>query len=78
MTTIIGGSTMEQLENKSQKQWLNPNEVFIEYGFSISTLAKWRMENKYLSFSKIGKYIKYNRTDIEVFLNGNIIKAVVA
>lgn len=57
-----------------QKEWINPNEVHKEYGFSVSTLAKWRMDNKYLSFSKIGKYIKYKRADIEAFLNSNIIE----
>lgn len=56
-----------------QKDWLNPNEVNQEFGFSVSTLAKWRMQNKFLPFSKIGKYIKYKRADIEAFLNSNVI-----
>lgn len=59
-----------------QKEWINPNETHKEYGFSVSTLAKWRMENKYLPYSKIGKYIKYKRADIEAFLNSNVIDAV--
>lgn len=57
------------------KGWLNPNDVYKEFGFSVSTLAKWRMQNKFLPFSKIGKYIKYKRADIEAFLNSNIIDA---
>ena len=52
----------------SKKEWLNPNGVYSDYGISTSTLAKWRMENKHLSFSNIGKYIKYKRSDIEAFL----------
>jgi hypothetical protein len=68
---------METSQNATiQKEWLNPNEVHKEFGFSISTLAKWRMENKYLPFSKISKYIKYKRSDIEAFLNCNVIDAV--
>ena len=59
-----------------KKEWLNPKEVSSEFGLSISTLAKWRMKNKYLSFSKIGKYIKYKRADIEAFLNENVIDKV--
>jgi len=43
------------------KEWLNPREVFSEYGFSVSTLAKWRMSNLHLPYSKIGKYVKYKR-----------------
>lgn len=58
-----------------QKEWINPNEVHNDYGFSVSTLAKWRMDNKYLPYSKIGKYIKYKRADIEAFLNSNMINA---
>lgn len=56
-----------------KKDWLNPKEIHEEYGLSISTLAKWRMGNKYLPYSKIGKYIKYKRSDIETFLNNNIV-----
>lgn len=63
---------METLQIK--KEWLNPKEVNIDFGISVSTLAKWRMENKYLTFSKVGKYIKYKRTDIEAFLNDNLVE----
>lgn len=58
--------------NQVNKEWLNPKEVFSEYGFSISTLAKWRMDNLNLPYSKMGKYIKYKRSDVEAFLNSNI------
>lgn len=58
--------------NITNKEWLNPKEVFKEYGFSISTLAKWRMDNHNLPYSKMGKYIKYKRSDVEGFLNSNI------
>ncbi len=61
---------MEKLQIK--KDWLSPREVFSEYGFSINTLAKWRMDNINLPFSKMGKYIKYKRSDVEAFLNSNI------
>jgi len=57
----------------SKKEILNPREVHSEFGFSVSTLAKWRMDNKHLAFVKIGKYIKYKRADIEAFLNSNIV-----
>jgi len=57
------GNKMEVL-----KEWLNPQDVNKEFGFSTSTLAKWRMKNINLPFSKIGKYIKYKRSDIIEFL----------
>ena len=61
---------------ESQKEWLNPSEVNKEFGFSTSTLAKWRMVNLNLSFSKIGKYIKYKRSDIEAFIESNKVEVI--
>ena len=74
--TTTQNTAVEAIKAPIQKEWINPNEVHKEYGFSVSTLAKWRMDNKYLPFSKIGKYIKYKRSDIEAFLNSNIVKSV--
>jgi len=77
--SITGYDFIKQVKTMKttiKKEWLNPKEVSSEFGLSISTLAKWRMENKYLSFSKIGKYIKYKRADIEAFLNENVIDKV--
>lgn len=58
------------------KEWLNPQEVSQEFGFSVSTLAKWRMKNLNLPFSKISKYIKYKRTDIETFIESNKVEVI--
>ena len=74
--TTTQNTAVEAIKAPIQKEWINPNEVSKEFGFSVSTLAKWRMDNKYLPFSKIGKYIKYKRSDIEAFLNSNIVKSV--
>lgn len=59
---------------ESQKQWLTPKDVNEEYGFSTSTLAKWRMDNLNLIFSKMGKYIRYKRSDIEAFIESNKVE----
>lgn len=66
----------EMISQPIQREWLNPKEVNQEFGLSVSTLAKWRMDNKYLQFSKVGKYIKYKRSDINAFLNDNIVEAI--
>lgn len=63
---------VEAIRAPIQKEWLNPKEVHNNYGFSVSTLAKWRMDNLNLPYSKMGKYIKYKRSDVEAFLNSNI------
>ena len=69
---------MKDLTNKQntliKKDWLNPLDVEEDYAISKSTLAKWRMINKNLPYSKVGKYIKYKRSDIETFLNNNIVE----
>ena len=54
-----------------RKEWMNPREVNKEFGFSTATLAKWRMNNLNLVFSKMGKYIRYKRSDIEAFIESN-------
>ena len=67
---------IEVIRTPIQKEWINPNEVHQEFGFSVSTLAKWRMKNLHLKFSKMGKYIKYKRSDIVEFLEAHSIDAV--
>ncbi len=61
-------------EGKTLKEWLNPNEARREFGFSTSTLAKWRMDKINLPFSKMGKYIRYARSDIEAFIESNRVE----
>lgn len=68
----IQKEAVEAIKAPIQKEWLNPKEVHNNYGFSISTLAKWRMDNLNLPYSKMGKYIKYKRSDVEALLNSNI------
>jgi len=68
----------ESISQPIQKEWLNPKNVEDEYSMSVSTLAKWRMKNINLPYSKVGKYIKYKRADIEAFLNNNIVDVEVA
>lgn len=65
-----------KVENKMEtlkKEYLNPQEVSEEFGFSISTLAKWRMKNERLSYSKMGKYIKYKRSNIVEYIEAHTI-----
>ena len=56
--------------NTIQKRWLSPEDLKQEYGFSKSTQAKMRMasNSSTLPFSKIGKYIRYDRNAIDRWL----------
>jgi len=52
----------------TQKRWLSPADLQVEYGFSKSWQGKARMTSNPSSipFSKIGgKYIRYDRIAIE-------------
>jgi len=68
----VTNTTAEQ----SLQEYINPNTVHKDYGFSISTLAKWRMSYKYLNFYKMGKYIKYKRSEIIEFIESHKITKV--
>ena len=65
----------EHNERVSQKRWLTPNELFREYLISESTQAKYRMERK-IPFSKIGKYVRYDRVKIEQWLEDNAVEVI--
>jgi hypothetical protein len=55
------------------KRWLNQKELLKEFGFGISNQAKLRMKNK-IPFSKIGRYIRYDRLEINKWLENNKIE----
>jgi len=60
------------------KRWLSPDELSREYGFSKSTQSKMRMESNpsNLPFSKIGKYIRYDRVAIDKWLEDHQVQGV--
>lgn len=53
-----------------KKEWLTPNDLREEFSFSISNQARLRML-KLIPFCKIGKYIRYKRSDIEIWFNNH-------
>lgn len=57
------------------KRWLSPYDFEKEYGIKQSTQAKMRM-NKIIPFSKIGKFIRYDRYEIDKWLeNHRVVEA---
>ena len=55
---------------ETNKRWLTPLELQAEYGFTKSTQAKMRMvsTSSTIPFSKIGKFIRYDRFLIDEWL----------
>ena len=68
----------EQLKIINSKRWLTPTELEIEYGFSKSTQAKMRMvgNKSTLPYSKIGKFIRYDRLVIDKWLDRHSVKSI--
>jgi len=60
----------------TQKRWLSPIELEAEYGFSKSTQAKMRMvsSSSNIPFSKIGKYVRYDRIAIDKWLEDHQVQ----
>ena len=54
----------------SWKRWLNSNELALIYGISKSSQSKMRMAShpSNIPFSKVGKYIRYDRIAIDKWL----------
>ena len=59
-------------------RWLDPNGLEAEYGFSKSSQAKMRMlsNSSTIPFSKIGKYIRYDRHLIDTWLSSHQVQGV--
>lgn len=70
----------ESKRNKmdTQKRWLSPRELEEEFAFSVSSQAKMRMasNSSTLPFSKIGKYIRYDRIEIDTWLENHKVQGV--
>ena len=62
-------------ETSTQKRWLNADDLFKEYGFGISNQHKLRT-NKKIPFSKIGRYIRYDRIEIDKWLELNRVDTI--
>jgi len=61
------------------KRWLSPDDMVIAYGFSKSTLSKYRMEKNSsdMPYSKIGgKYILYDRVLIDLWIEEHKVQGL--
>ena len=76
MPNILEEKKFAELYAKLTKRWLNTEEFSREYGFSKSAQSKMRMKSNSsnLPFSKIGKYIRYDRVAIDKWLENHQIQ----
>jgi len=61
---------------KLAKRWLSPSELAEEFGISKSTQSKMRMQSSEsnLPYSKVGKYVRYDRLAINKWLEDHKIQ----
>ena len=50
------------------KLWISPKDFLKEFDIALSTQSKMRMDNR-IPYHKIGKFVRYKRTDINVWLD---------
>ena len=71
--------SMTRVSFQEDKMVCSSSIIYMRFGNWKKALLKAgcknnrRMINKNLPYSKVGKYIKYKRSDIETFLNNNIV-----
>lgn len=61
---------------QSEKRWLNPEGLEEELVITTSTQAKMRMK-KMIPYSKVGKFIRYDRLKINEWLEKHDITGFV-
>lgn len=66
------------MKTECLKRWLSPKELNNEFGFSESSQSKMRMasNSSTLPFSKVGKYIRYDRNEIDKWLENHQVQGV--
>ena len=65
----------ETIKEMVKKEWLTPEELKEEYGISIHAQNRMRMERR-IPYSKVGKFIRYKRSEIEKWLEDHKIEMV--
>ena len=70
------GDTSVSSTEHSWHRWLNPDQLALIYGISKSTQSKMRMAShpSNIPFSKIGKYIRYDRIAIDKWLEDHQVQ----
>ncbi len=61
-------------KNTTDHRWLTVKDVVDQFGFSIATQQRLRQENT-LKYSKIGRVIRYDRSNIDKMLEDHEVGA---
>ncbi|QKF91581.1 helix-turn-helix domain-containing protein [Campylobacter sp. CCUG 57310] len=56
----------------AEKRWLTPKDVAKEYGLSVNTQAKYRMQ-RIIPFIKINSNVRYDRLELDRWLEKHAV-----
>ena len=64
---------VKEVCNVAPSGLMTPRDAAVYIGVKINTLAVWRMTNRYgLPFVKLGKVIRYRKSDLDEWINKNV------
>ncbi|OZG49903.1 helix-turn-helix domain-containing protein [Bombiscardovia coagulans] len=53
---------------------LTPQEVASLLAIPISTLARWRQEQREIAYIRFGKYVRYRREDVNSYITDHTVE----
>ena len=67
--------TAEETQHK-QNRFMTPKQLEDEYGFSEANQGQMRMKKR-IPYVKVGGYVRYDRTEIDKWLEQNAVQVTV-
>ncbi|PHS33703.1 MAG: DNA-binding protein [Sulfurovum sp.] len=64
---------MNPIENNTQNRFMTPKQLEKEYFFSEANQAQMRMKKR-IPYVKIGGYVRYDRIEIDKWLEQNAVQ----
>ena len=62
---------MSDMHNNTDELW-DEGQVAACLEIATKTLRQWRCQKKMLPYAKIGRLIRYRRSDVEAFVNAQL------
>jgi excisionase family DNA binding protein len=73
LDTLINVFNTDEIKKQNEKAWLTQEEAKKTLNVGVRTLQNYR-DNGTLSFSKVGRKIRYRKEDVESLLQKNYVK----
>jgi hypothetical protein len=69
------GATYKNLPASPLDEWNSPGAIAAHLGIPEGTLAQWRHRRIGPAYSKMGKHVRYARTDVEAWARAQMVKS---